>query len=150
MTAKKILAISIIGILTYFGYDYFRNNAGTTNNTTSSYPTMGSTTTPYYSTSNYYFSDLFGSGQGTTSTEYANPFSTTNTNNTNDANSIGMNSSSKSSTKKSSTGKFIFAKSITGKLVSGTEIKDIKGRVIGVDTGSQSVAISSPNNFGLK
>jgi hypothetical protein len=72
-TPIKKISVLAQGVLGYFGYDYFQNKAGTNNNPSgTTYDTMG-TTNPNQFTTNYNFGDLFGSGQGTASTQLLSP-----------------------------------------------------------------------------
>lgn len=63
---NKVLTIGAVGILTWLGYNYFKNQQGTDElNTMGSVPVYGYGQPAIYS---YSFSDLFGSGQTSPST----------------------------------------------------------------------------------
>lgn len=70
---SKIVTVAGIGILTFFLYDKFKNQAGTDAVPT----TMGSTNSPPTSPVVYNFSDLFGSGQSPQPTQVFNPIQNT-------------------------------------------------------------------------
>ena len=131
-TNQKIFSVLLIGGLTYLGYDYFKNKAGTNQNPVDkTYDTMGSSGVGQYTT-NYNFSDLFGSGQGTAQTKVVTPqemVTTAPSNGSNTGNSSPYYNPNNLVSFKSG-----------GKNYVGTPVV-VGGSVTGYDTGTQSIKV---------